>query len=194
VNETSTPLSRRVVTIEMESGTLKYKNKELPQLRNSTSQPQLPREEWNTSLRDYGRTKVLNKQPDQPAKLLSQSTTVEIFSTMKNMDRPLTAPEKELIPRHQVQNEYYHHGGMTMSTEPRSNYLEGQAELGVLKAILNREGILTQLLSTVKKVEKKFQSDIIGLLDQVRQTSLEVVTAIENWRSIKVFEYPLPPF
>jgi hypothetical protein len=158
------------------------KKKVLPQLRSSSSHPHLPREEWNTSLRDY-RTKI-DAQPTQ--KLLSQSTTPEIFSTMKNMDRPLTAPEKELIPRHQVQNEYSHHGGMTMSTEPRSNYLEGQAELSVLKAILNREGILTELLTTVKKVEKKFQNDIIGLLDLVRQTSLEVVTAIENWRAIKV--------
>jgi hypothetical protein len=164
-----------VALAEMEKETSRLRPKE-SRMRNSMSQPRLPQlEGWET--------------------LLSKSTAnleTTISSTLKNMDRPLTAPEKELIPEHQVHNNHFMNSGMTMSAEPRSNYHEGQAELAVLKAILNREGILTELNSTVKKVEKKFQQDIIGLLDMVRQASLEVVTAIENWRAIKVFPSSSP--
>jgi hypothetical protein len=169
------------MTTEMERETsrkLKPKLQQETRMRNSMSQPRLPQlGGWDT--------------------LLSKSTTnlasaTIISSTLKNMDRPLTAPEKELVPEHQVHNNHFMNSGMTVSAEPRSHYHEGQAELEVLKAILNREGILTELNSIVKKVEKKFQQDIIGLLDLVRQTSLEVVTAIENWRAIKVPLLPLP--
>lgn len=165
-------------------------------LRSSTSQPQLPsssslssRPDWDLSLRDY--RQKLEKLPSSTSSpssniKLSKSINVEISSTMKDMERPLTAPEKELIPQHQVHNDHYGNSGLTISAEPRINYIEGQAELNVLKMILNRENILIQLYNIIKKVEKKFQPDIIGLFDLLRQASLEVVTAIENWRAIKV--------
>lgn len=148
-------------------------------MRTSTSQTHLPQlRGWDTLL---SKSTVSHEG----------TTSSALFSsTLKNMDRPLTAPEKELIPEHQVQNNHFLNSGMTVSAEPRSHYHEGQAELNVLKAILHREGILTELNTTVKKVEKKFQQIIIGLLDMIRQTSLEVVNAIENWRAIKVLSPP----
>ena len=117
----------------------------------------------------------------------SQSQPFDLTASMKNMDRPLTAPDKELIPRHQVQNQTYETSGVTVSSEPSGNAAEGQAELEVLKAILNREGYLSRLFKSVRTIQKKFKPEVADILDLVRTSTIDVVEAIEKWRRIKVF-------
>lgn len=107
-------------------------------------------------------------------------------TTMKNMDRPMSAPEKEMVPKHQVQNQNFANSGVTISSEPSGNAAEGQAELEILKAILNREGYLVRLFKTVRTVQKKFKPEIADIIDFVRISTIDVVEAIEKWRHIKV--------
>ena len=106
---------------------------------------------------------------------------------MKELARPNTAPEREKFPKHQVAVTSMKKGGLTFSTEPRGNVAEGQAELEVLKVILNREGYLTRLEQTVKKIGRKFKPEIADMLDFVRAASIDVVEAIVKWREAKVY-------
>ena len=116
----------------------------------------------------------------------SQSQPFGMITTMKNMDRPISAPEKEMIPRHQVHNTNAATSGVTISAEPSGNAAEGQAELEILKAILNREGYLVRLYKVVRTIQKKFKPEIADIIDLVRTATVDVVEAIEKWRSIKV--------
>jgi hypothetical protein len=191
------------------------KNKNLllePIVRHSTSQPQLLNDHtavgWysrtpvNDHLQEYDATRdpycpyththKFKKEQEKSKKkggnsLLSKTASSQtIEATMKNMDRPLSAPEREKFPKHQVQNENFLDSGVTYSSEPRGNAAEGQAELEILKAILCREGYLTRLFKCVRKVEKKFKPEVADILDLVRVSTVDVIDAIEKWRIIKV--------
>lgn len=135
-----------------------------------------------------GRNKLTKLSKTEGSKLSkSQSQPFGAMDTsMKNMDRPMSAPEKELIPRHQVQNTNAATSGVTISSEPSGNAAEGQAELEILKAILNREGYLVRLFKTVRTIQKKFKPEVADIIDLVRTTTVDVVEAIEKWRRIKV--------
>lgn len=131
------------------------------------------------------RQKKLEKLPNETLSR-SVSVTANLGSSMKNMDRPMSAPDREQVPKYQVHSQNYHESGVTISSEPRGNAAESQAELEILKCILNREGYLTRLQKAVKKVERKFNPEIADILDLVRIASVEVVEAICKWREIKV--------
>jgi hypothetical protein len=131
------------------------------------------------------RQKQLEKLPNETLSR-SVSVTANLGSSMKNMDRPVSAPDRDQVPRHQVHSQNFHESGVTMSSEPRGNAAESQAELEILKSILNRESYLTRLHKAVKKVERKFNPEIADILDLVRIASVEVVEAIGKWREIKV--------
>jgi len=102
------------------------------------------------------------------------------------MERPISAPEREKNPKHQVSVTSLKSGGLTYSTEPSGSALEGQAELEVLKAILNREGYLGRLENAAKKVGRKFKPEVADILDFVRAASIDVVEAVVQWREVKV--------
>jgi hypothetical protein len=59
-------------------------------------------------------------------------------------------------------------------------------QVGVTKAILNREGYLNRLFQCVKTVNKKFKVEVAVLLDLVRAASLDVIECIISWREAKV--------
>lgn len=187
-----------------------------PIIRQSTSQPQnsskskRDQAEWNSrfsssdqlteynAINDpycphthtYNFKKHLEKQSklEKSEILLSKSqTSFQIDSTMKNMDRPQSAPYHEKQLQHLVKNENFAESGITYSSEPRGKAAEGLAELDVLKSILAREGYLTRLYKSIRKVEKKFKPEIADILDLVRVSSISVVESIEKWRDIKVF-------
>jgi hypothetical protein len=191
------------------------KNPRLKPLRNSTSQPEFrslsKRKDWDASSPLYSviRTEYnaandpnctytqsdtfLEHMKNQPLlnKIapdikMSKSMNIELNSSMKNMDRPPSAPVPDPVPKHQVQNVSFLASGMTLSLEPRENVAESQAELSVLKAILNREGDLLTLAAAVKKVQLRFKTEVCDLIDVVRASSLEVVESIEKWRTLKV--------
>lgn len=159
---------------------------------NSESDPYCP----------YTRTKTFKKHMKGRKKLLDQLSQTEgnnkmsksqsmqahrgFDTTMKNMDRPQSAPAKELVPKHQVHNQNFVNSGVTISSEPSGNAAEGQAELEILKTILNREGYLVRLFKTVRTVQKKFKPEIADIIDFVRTSTIDVVEAIEKWRVIKV--------
>ena len=152
---------------------------------DATSDPYCPYTRTKTFKSHIARQRQLEKLPSDA---LSRSLTVaaNLGSSMKNMDRPLSAPEREQVPKHQVHSENFHESGVTVSSEPRGNAAESQAELDILKAILSREGYMTRLLKAVKKVERKFKPEIADILDLVRVSSVEVVEAVSKWRAIKV--------
>jgi hypothetical protein len=184
-----------------------------PIVRQSTSQPQLQTSDkdggWYSrtpiserlpeydATKDpycpYTHTKTFKKHLEKQKKhnpnehLMSKTTSYQgIEASMKNMDRPSSAPEREQFPKHQVQNETFLDSGVTFSSEPRGNAAEGQAELEVLKAILSREGYMTRLFKLIRKVEKKFKPEIADIIDLIRVATFDVVEAIQKWRSIKV--------
>lgn len=129
------------------------------------------------------RQRHLEKLPDVNPLTKSLSRALDI--TMRNMERPRSAPDPEQFPRHQVPSEVHKAAGITYSVEPRGNAQEGQAELDVLKTILNREGYLTRMSKAIKKVEKVFTPEVADIMDLIRVASLDVVEAIEKWRSTK---------
>ncbi len=181
-----------------------------PIIRESTSQPTLHTSPRDFNLRyaatekflpeydatvdpycPYTHTERFRKHIQSQQKLngnhVSKSQQFETISpSMKDMDRPTSAPKSEKQFTHEVRNENFHDAGITFSSEPRGNAAEGQAELEVLKSILSREGYLTRLFKVVRKVEKKFKPEIADILDLVRVSTVEVVNAIQKWRSIKV--------
>jgi hypothetical protein len=107
-------------------------------------------------------------------------------SSLKMMDRPISAPDKFKFPKHQVSNVSFGEAGMTYSAEPSGNAEEGLAELEVLKCILNREGYLGRLLKSARTVSRKFKPEVADILDLVRAATLDVVEAIIRWRVAKV--------
>eukprot|EP01041_Mallomonas_annulata_P013709 gene13709-29158_t len=104
---------------------------------------------------------------------------------MRPMDRPISAPEQEKFPKTVTAISSAKTGGLTFSTESTDNVREGQAELDVLKTILNREGYLNRLEKPVKKIGRKFKPEIADILDFIRASSIDVVEAIVRWRETK---------
>ena len=161
------------------------------QMYDATTDPYCPYTRTTTFKKHMKGRKKLEKlsQSDGGGKMsksLQREPKPFMTTTMKNMDRPASAPQKEQIPKHQVQNEYGASGGVTISSEPSGNAAEGQAELEVLKAILNREGYLVRLYKTVRTIQRKFKPEIADIIDLVRNATIDVVEAIEKWRNIKV--------
>ena len=143
-----------------------------------------------------GRKKLEKLSKTEGANKMSKSQSLQsggfdLNTSMKNMDRPMSAPEKEKFPKHQVQNQNFLNSGVTISSEPSGNAAEGQAELEILKAILNREGYLVRLFKTVRTIQKKFKPEIADIIDLVRTSTVDVVEAIEKWRQIKVCCLPI---
>lgn len=138
-----------------------------------------------------GRKKLEKLSQTEGANKMSKSQSLQakgfdMTTSMKNMARPTTAPEKEMVPKHQVHNQNFATSGVTVSSEPNGNAAEGLAELEVLKTILNREGYLVRLFKTVRTIQKKFKPEIADIIDLVRTATVDVVEAIESWRQIKV--------
>jgi hypothetical protein len=105
-------------------------------------------------------------------------------SSMKQLERPLSAPNVQ-FPKHKVPNTNYGHAGLTYSAETNNNTLEGKAELEVLKAILNREGYLLRCYKEARTVLKKFKPELADVLDFIRAASLDVIEYIVKWRESK---------
>lgn len=107
-------------------------------------------------------------------------------SSLKPMDRPLKE-EAEKFPKHVVPNDSIQgKTGLTLSVEEKYGTKDGQAELEVLKAILNREGYLDRLRMVARTVGKKFKPEVADLLDLVRASTLDVIDMILRWREVKV--------
>lgn len=111
----------------------------------------------------------------------SQAFLPTVESSMKGMERPKSSNVDKVF-RHEVRND---NGGVTYSTEPNGNAREGQAELEVLRTILNREAYLDRLYKAVRKIEKKFKVEIADIMDLVRVATLDVIGAIDSWRQVK---------
>jgi len=117
---------------------------------------------------------------------LSEKEATAFRTSMKEMERPNSAPQPEKFPKHQVAVTSMKTGGLTFSIESRGSAAEGQAELEVLKVILNREGYLSRLEQSIKKIGRKFKPEIADILDFIRAASIDVVEAIIRWREAKV--------
>ena len=59
------------------------------------------------------------------------------------------------------------------------------AELEIVKAILNREAYLDRLYGIVKTISKKVKPDFAEVLELVRMSTLETISAIVRWREAK---------
>lgn len=111
--------------------------------------------------------------------------TTQMMSSLKPMPRP-QKDTGEKFPKHVVQNASIGKSGITESGEDQSGTKDGQAELEVLKAILNREGYLTRLKAVARTVGKKFKPEVADVLDFVRASTLDVIDMIIRWREVKV--------
>lgn len=83
-------------------------------------------------------------------------------------------------------------GGVTFSGEDVSKEKAAEAEFEVLKSILLRENYLERLYQLVRTIAKKFKPEVADVLDLLRNSSVDVVEQIENWRKIK--DDPLATF
>lgn len=121
---------------------------------------------------------------DRPEMSKSQSFLGPSQTSMKPMDRPLSAPVEQ-FPKHRVLNTDVGTSGLTYSAEPSGNASESIAELEVLKAIINREGYLNRLLKSAKTVSRKFKPEIADILDLLRAATLDVIEDVVKWRESK---------
>ncbi len=101
------------------------------------------------------------------------------------MERARPASSHKYMSKTTVDNFSSDTAGSTYAA-PAESSAASAAELEVLKAIINREGYLNRLHSTVRTVSKKFKPEIPDILDFVRAASLDVVEMIVKWREIKV--------
>ena len=111
-----------------------------------------------------------------------------MMSSMKPMVRASKEPQ-EKFPKHVVPNaSLFGKSGITISAEDKTGTKDGQSELEVLKAILNREGYLNRLKQVARTVGKKFKPEIADVLDFVRASTLDVIDMIIRWREVKVLK------
>lgn len=107
-----------------------------------------------------------------------------VASTMKEMRR-IEDPPVEKFPKYGLPNTSIGTSGLTFSIETNSTVVDSNAELEVLKAILNRESYLKRLFKMVKTLEKKFKPEVADLLDFIRAATIDVIESIVKWREVK---------
>lgn len=119
---------------------------------------------------------------------MSHSNTNSIHSIgLKQLDRPILPPSQDKV--HTVKSITSETSGITFSdvVNGPNNALEGQAELDIIKCIINREEYLRRLHKAVQTMQKKFKPEIADLLDIIRVATVDVVEAIVKWREKRVW-------
>lgn len=120
-----------------------------------------------------------------------QFEKVEAASTMRPMPRNLPSlNQKPTI--HTVNSQSRttdsktgNEAGLTYSIEEDGSTAAAKAEYEVLKAILARENYLQRLQKVVRTISKKIKPELADVLDLIRQSSLDVIESVENWRRLK---------
>ena len=107
-----------------------------------------------------------------------------VASTMKEMRR-IEDPPVDKFPKYGLPNTSIGASGLTFSIETNETVVDSNAELEVLKAILNRESYLKRLFKMVKTLEKKFKPEVADLLDFIRAATIDVIEAVVKWREVK---------
>lgn len=79
------------------------------------------------------------------------------------------------------------HSGLTISEndielQKNKQSRVAEAEVVILKTIIQRENHLKTLNDSMKTLQMKYKNDISIILDMIRSSSLEVVELIEVWR------------
>lgn len=136
--------------------------------------------------RNLHRLEAINSTSASTQKnIMSSSLQFGVTMSYRDMERPYSAPT-EKFPKHVVSSVSQGESGITFSIEKiEGSAAEGQAELDVLKAIVNREEYLKKLFLSVRTIQKKFKPEVSDLLDIIRITSIDVIEAIVRWREVK---------